>query len=397
MPTLLQFGAGNIGRGFIAPTFAAAGWSVVFAEVDARRLEALRQRGSYRVIEVDGVSERIVTVERVSGIDARDQAQVRALVAICDLCATAVGIAALPGLGGVLAAGLAERETNGRGALDILVCENGLLAHAVLRDAILAAAPPERRAAFGGLVGTVRTSIGRMIPSASLSDELDIRVEPYCRLPVDAAGFISAPPAVPNLVPRRDFDLVVQQKLYLHNLTHACLAYAGHLHGYTTIPQCVSDPELADRVQRAGAEACAALAHAHGADAQQVATIVAECEALLAGLMRRYGNRMLNDPVSRVARDPWRKLAGDDRLVGAARLCLHHRLPADAISWHILAACRYTPAADEPRAAAWLALRDGGGVAAQLREVAGLLPGDPLVEDVLALDRSQAVPPSAAV
>jgi mannitol-1-phosphate 5-dehydrogenase len=109
---------------------------------------------------------------------------------------------------------------------------------------------------------------------------------------------------------------------------------------------------------------------------------------MLDGLMARYGNRALNDPVARVARDPWRKLAGDDRLVGAARLCLGTGVAPAAIIDLILAACRYTPLGDEPRAGQWLALR-GQGLAAQLAEVSGLGPGDPLLVAILARARAR--------
>ena len=47
MPSLVQFGAGNIGRGFLAPTFAQAEWQVVFIDVDPVLVHALRTRGSY--------------------------------------------------------------------------------------------------------------------------------------------------------------------------------------------------------------------------------------------------------------------------------------------------------------------------------------------------------------
>ena len=38
---------------------------------------------------------------------------------------------------------------------------------------------------------------------------------------------IAAIPDVPNLKAVADFDLVLRQKLYLHNGSHAYLAYAG--------------------------------------------------------------------------------------------------------------------------------------------------------------------------
>jgi mannitol-1-phosphate 5-dehydrogenase len=235
----------------------------------------------------------------------------------------------------------------------------------------------------------VRTAIGRMIPPAvaGAGAGLDIRVEPYRCLPVERAAFRGAPPLVPHLVPRGDFDLVLQEKLYLHNLTHACLAYAGHLRGHATIPDCVADGELAAGVRAAGGEAVEALARSHGSGIPAQAAIRAECQAMLDGLLVRYGNRALNDQVSRVARDPWRKLAGDDRLVGAARLCLGAGVAPTAILRHILLACRYTPAADEPQAAQWLALR-AQGPAALLAAVSGLLPGDPLLGGILALARA---------
>jgi mannitol-1-phosphate 5-dehydrogenase len=389
---LVQFGAGNIGRGFIAPTFTQAGWSVLFVDIDARRLAALQRRGGYEVIEVDGSSEHRVQVSGVSGIDARDHERVSAALAACELCATAVGVAALPEVARALALGLRSRHARGRGPLDILVCENGATVHTVLSNAILSALPDEERAELSAGIGVVRTSIGRMIPAATGQDELDLRVEPYASLPVDRAGFRGIPPLVDHLDLRSDFDLVVHQKLYLHNLTHACLAYAGHLGGHLTIPDCMADAEIVAGVERAGAEACLALARTHATDPAGRTRIQEECASLVGGLMQRYRNRALNDPVARVGRDPWRKLAGDDRLVGAARLCEQTGVTRTAILWHLLAACRYTPAADEPRAAAWHALQCQGS-GPLLQAVSGLRPGDPLLVEALALEQVSAFLP----
>src|SRR6185503_18123441 len=99
MPTLVQLGAGNIGRGFIAPTFAQAGWAVVLVDIDRARIAAARQRGRYTVTEVDNEGRTPVVVAPVTGIDAADEAAVASALAACDLAATAVGLHALPRLG----------------------------------------------------------------------------------------------------------------------------------------------------------------------------------------------------------------------------------------------------------------------------------------------------------
>ncbi len=361
MPTLVQFGAGNIGRGFIAPTFAAAGWTVVFVEVAPALVVALRARGGYRVRVVGNSGEQVQEVRGVQVVDGRDIPAVAAALASCDLAATAVGLNVLPRLGEPLAAGLARRER----PLDVLVCENGAQAHEQLRAAVLA-----RDAALAASLGCVRTSIGRMIPPpAPGEDVLDIRVEGYAKLPVERAAFRGAVPVVPNLVAKDDFDLVLAQKLYLHNLTHACLAYGGHLRGCIDIPACMQEVALVAQVRAIASAVAEALGRRHGGTAQSDSLAIAD------DLLERYRNRALADPVARVARDPWRKLAADDRLVGAARLCLAQGVGIAPIAAAIADACRYAAAADEPRAAEWNALAP----LARLATAAALIPEDPIM------------------
>ncbi|GDY11478.1 hypothetical protein LBMAG53_03550 [Planctomycetota bacterium] len=469
-PTLIQFGAGNIGRGFIAPVFCAAGWRVVFVDLAQAVVAELNQRGTYTVFEVDNAGERPVAVGPVSAIDGRDLEAVAAAVASADLVATAVGLAAMPHLGRPIAEGLRRRDP--QRPLDVLVCENGLSATADLRRAVLAILPEA-----DARLGTVRTSIGRMIPPpaqptapsdfssssiphrgprseangggagaaaggsrpkacdlrsgagrppeerwadrmgealpptrqiAQQSDASEdqgrgagpkarggeapnnlrgeapnkLRVEPYCHLPVERAAFRGAVPQVAHLEAVDDFELVIRQKLYLHNLTHACLAYAGHLRGCATIPDCLEIPDLAAAARQAGGEAAEALALAHGAgDPARVAAVRADCLALVEDLFQRYRNRALSDPVARVARDPQRKLAADDRLVGAARLCVEQGVPFPALALHLALACRYTPAADEPGRDRFIALRSQGW-RVQLAELAGLSLKDPIMTAV---------------
>jgi D-lyxose ketol-isomerase len=137
--------------------------------------------------------------------------------------------------------------------------------------------------------------------------------------------------------------------------------------------------DLVAGIRAAGAEVSEALARAHGGgDLALQAAVRRDCLALVDDLCGRYRNRALGDPVGRVARDPLRKLAGDDRLIGSARLCVAHGVAFPALAAHIALACRYTPAADEPGRDRFCALQ-AQGWPALLAATAQLSPEDPVM------------------
>jgi mannitol-1-phosphate 5-dehydrogenase len=376
MPSLVLFGAGNIGRGFIAPVFTAAGWQVTMVDIDQLRIAALQHRRAYTIIEVAATGERSVSVAPVDGILASEVDAVAAALADCDCAATAVGLAALPHLGVPLAAGLAKRDR----PLDVLLCENGLEACDCLRTAVRAAGGNDAQ------LGCVRTSIGRMIPpGTSHDDPLMIRVEPYNHLPVASADFRGPIPQLPGLEPQANFSLVVEQKLYLHNASHAVLAYLGAERGYATIPDCMDDAGLVALMRQAAGEVSAALVRAHADSMAEAARIAASCGDLLDDLCLRYRNRGLGDPVPRVARDPVRKLGPRDRLIGAARLCHQQGVVPQALAHAILAACRYRAPDDDPGAAAWNARHQAWPQL--LADIAQLDPEDDLMSTLTTAER----------
>lgn len=377
MPLLVQFGAGSIGRGFIAQLFCLAGWEVAFVEVSPGLLSAGLAAESYKVIEVGPVGEAACFITGFNFVDGGDFEAVANLVARADLASTAVGLNYLTSLSGVMAEGLTRRDS----PLDILICENGARADSDLREAILLelagrSAPP---------FGCVRTSIGRMVPLPKLGGSpLDVRVEAYRTLPVDRAAFVGQVPTVGGLVAKDDFTLVLRQKLYLHNLSHAALAYCGIPKGYETVPQALADSELRELMREATGEAIEALARAHGVGPDGQERVREESWAMLADLERRYSNVNLADTLERVARDPIRKLGKDDRLVGAARLCLDQGVEPRSICKVILAACDYECGSADPCFDVWPALK-AKGWREVLQETAGVGSEDPLLEEFMRL------------
>lgn len=370
MPLLVQFGAGSIGRGFIAQLFCLAGWEVAFVEVAPALLAAGLDAESYQVIEVGPDGEEACLIEGFSFVDGRDLEAVADIVARADLASTAVGLNYLTGLAGVIAEGLIRRSV----PLDILICENGAKADSDLREAILLHLEGRSAPAFG----CVRTSIGRMVPLPKPGGNLlDVRVEAYRKLPVDRAAFVGAIPLVDGLVAKDDFTLVLRQKLYLHNLSHAALAYCGIPKGYETVPEALADAELREMMRHATGEAMEALARAHGVGPDGQARVREESWGILADLERRYSNVNLSDTLERVARDPIRKLGAEDRLVGAARLCLEQGVEPKAICRVILAACDYECGPADPCFEVWPELK-AKGWREVLRVTAGLGSDDPL-------------------
>src|ERR1041384_2154053 len=89
MATAVHFGAGNIGRGFVAQFLHESGYEVVFADVSDELIGALQQQPSYLVHEIgDGAQDHVVDGYRA--INSRTHAaDARPLTVIA--CENAIG------------------------------------------------------------------------------------------------------------------------------------------------------------------------------------------------------------------------------------------------------------------------------------------------------------------
>jgi mannitol-1-phosphate 5-dehydrogenase len=324
----LIFGAGNIGRSFIGQLFATAGYAVTFVDVNETLVAELNRQGRYR-LEVRGSEPRDIWVEGVSAVDGRDRDRVAEALATTDIAATAVGSGALRHVFPVLAEGLVRRRAAGRGALDILICENLRQAADAFRVGLREHLPADFP--LDEFVGLVETSVGKMVPilpeAVKQQDPLVVWAEAYNTLPVDARAFRNPIPAVPGLDPKQNMTAYVERKSFIHNLGHAACAYLGHLVDPSAeyLWQVVERPEVRAAAKRAMLESGRALIRRFPDEFTE-----ANQEEHIEDLLTRFANRALGDTIYRVGRDLPRKLSRDDRLIGALRMDRAQGLPAPA-------------------------------------------------------------------
>ncbi|MCX7847939.1 MAG: mannitol-1-phosphate 5-dehydrogenase [bacterium] len=372
MPMLVHFGAGNIGRSLVAPLFRAAGYEVLCIDTADEVVAALNARDSYRVVIKDTLPVGVPNVIEVTGVRAlhgSDTTAVAAAVANADLCSTAVGPAALPSVARSLAAGIVRRTA----PLNVILCENVRHGATLMRRSLQTYLDASALAQ----VGLVETSIGKMVPimpaDVRARDPLEVWAEAYNEIIADADGFIGRPPEVPGLVLKHHFAAYVDRKLFVHNLGHAATAYFGFLAGARYIWEAIEVPHVRARVEEAMKVSARAL---HAQYHYELAW--EELQNYLDDLLRRFANRALGDTVFRVGRDLPRKLAPDDRCVGAVRLvCAHGGDPAPLCA--VIAAALHFAARDEngqlfPPDHAFHADFRAHGLVRTLQSVAGLDP-----------------------
>jgi mannitol-1-phosphate 5-dehydrogenase len=90
MKLALQFGAGNIGRGFLGQLFYESGFHTLFVDVIPEVVEAINSRKSYP-ITIIGEKEYTITVENISAVLLSDRDKVVKAIEEAEIVATAVG------------------------------------------------------------------------------------------------------------------------------------------------------------------------------------------------------------------------------------------------------------------------------------------------------------------
>ncbi len=341
--TLVQFGAGNIGRSFLGQLFSRAGYNIIFIDVDEKLISEMNEKKEYRVIIKSNEDDETILVKNISAISANNKLAVYKAIAEADFIGTSVGQRALPYIIPSIAEGLKLRDV-GR-PLDIIIAEN-LRNASQYFSAELAKNLPTNYSLEKN-VGLIETSIGKMVPIMKVEDiekdRLWVFAEAYNNLIVDAKAFKQPIPNVPGLAPKEKMKAFVDRKLFIHNLGHAALAYLGYKFNpklnYSW--EVLANKELYIKIRKVMFQSAKALL----CEYPDVFTIN-DLEEHIDDLLMRFQNKSLGDTVFRIGRDLNRKLNKNDRVLGAICLADKHSCKFNTIIEVFHAALEFT-ATDE--------------------------------------------------
>jgi mannitol-1-phosphate 5-dehydrogenase len=303
-------GAGRIGCGHAGELLHASGHEVVFLARDPSWAAHLNRMGGYRVRLVDGTRSRTVAVEGIRAVWTGDAAQTQSELIGADVIVTAVGATCLFDIAPLIAAALRKRTT----PVNILVFENMSDGGDALKRLVAAHLPAGFALDCHGFCGTlVSRIVTQRLGDPIGSEPVTFVADSTPTFAVDGKRAHAPLPEINGMVVADDFAAWMERKLYIFSAGHATCAYLGHLKGYRFIHAAIRDPEIRAAVLDAMAEGQRGIAQRYG-------QAFAGGRDDLLEIIRRFENAALDDSVSRVARDPSRKLGAGDRLLGSARL-----------------------------------------------------------------------------
>lgn len=304
------FGAGRIGCGLAGQLLRESGHEVVFVARSRSIMEHLNRLGRYRVRIVGRGETRDIIVDGIRAVAAGDTERVAEEIADAGLIISAVGCDNLKHICGLIAAGIRRRAE----PINVLAFENSGSAGPALREGVGLHLPKGfslDRHGFAGVL--ISRAVTQRLGDPCSDEPMTFVGDPYSRFIVDGAGLRGTLPHIEGMLVTGDYDAWVQKKFCMFSSAHATTAYLGHLKGYKYVHTAIRDPQIRAAVLAVIKEGQQGLAARYGA-------AIAGDESDRQEVMDRISNAQLADPISRVGREPGRKLKSEDRLVGTARL-----------------------------------------------------------------------------
>jgi mannitol-1-phosphate 5-dehydrogenase len=250
-----------------------------------------------------------------------------------------------------------------------------------LKKEVLSSTDPEISGIIEDDTGFVGMVVSRMVPAASkrfgISDSLFAVADSYHRLSYDGSAVKAGPLPIEGMEAVKNFKAVFDRKMYTLNLTHASLGYLGFLKGYHYVHEPFSDKQLNPIIEGAMEEISEALLKKYPDDLE-----TGEQKEMIKDTEIRFGNPMLLDSITRVARDPLRKLGPEDRLVGSASLCLDQGIFPHNIALVCGAALNYDHSGDESAVKMERMIHNIGIVKA-IDNITGLNPKSKLAVEII--------------
>ena len=334
----VMYGAGNIGRGFIAQLFYESGYETTFIDVNKELIDLINEKKEYPIKFADNESSREILIKNIRAVNgsAENLDEVADIISKADIMAVSVGVNILKFIMKPVAAGLNKRFNDKNFTpFNIILCENLIDSDKIAYTGILKYIDDEYKDLYDKKIGFVQASVGRVVPTQTdetkAGNPLRIVTENYTKLQVDKDGFKDKLPDIKNIDAYSPFKYIIERKLYIYNMGHAVCAYLGDIAGYEYIWQAIKDDYIKEIVGKAMRYTGMALEKIYGEFDFNYAD----------DLIRRFANKSLGDTVKRVGNDLQRKLSPNDRIIGAYKICLENKLPLNHICLAIAAAVNF--------------------------------------------------------
>lgn len=310
----VHFGAGNIGRGFVAEFLHKSGYEVVFADTVDKRAAQLNKVKSYTVTQVGagGGTKSVVTNYRALNPNTHG-ADVAWEIASADLVTCAVGPGNLKDIAPIIARGIDARSSS-LAPLAVIACENAIGATDVLASCIKCEqnTPPHRLGDHHWRARYANSAVDRIVPVQDEAAGLDVVLEKFHEWVVDRAPFNDrGAPQIQGVVWVDNLTPYIERKLFTVNTGHAVAAYLGYSLNKVTVLDAMQEEGVLAAVKKALSETGGLLVAKHGMDP-------GDHQAYVDRVIQRFLNPYLADSVKRVAGAPMRKLSRRDRLVAPA-------------------------------------------------------------------------------
>jgi len=309
----VHFGAGNIGRGFVAEFLHHSDYEVVFVDVQDAIIDQLNKTKSYKVIQVgsEGIEESEITNYRAINSKTNEQDAIDEIVT-ADVVTCSVGPNVLKFIAPVIAKGIDARP-NEETPIAVIACENAIGATDTLANYIKDDHTPDdrledhhERARFAN------SAVDRIVPAQDDDAGLNVKLEKYNEWVVDRTPFKDhEPPSIKGVKWVNDLYPYIERKIYTVNTGHTAAAYYGYHLKKVTVHDALQEKKIVDLVRKALAETSELIVGKHGIEEEEQKEYVEK-------IIKRISNPHLEDAVERVGREPIRKLGPKERFVGPA-------------------------------------------------------------------------------
>tara|TARA_A100001015_G_scaffold313875_1_gene422080 strand:- start:695 stop:1786 length:1092 start_codon:yes stop_codon:yes gene_type:complete len=291
---ILIFGAGAIGRGYLAPLLYQNGFhSIDFVDINKQLIKKLKNKKYYfaAITEKFKYKTLKIPINKVFHLSEKINIKKYEIVFSC------VGPKNCLSLNKIF-----------REAKCVISCENDITTVEKLKKL-----SGNKKIYFG--IPDVITSSS---PPQFLKKKYDLNltITEKGELILEKGQY--ALPKKIKQVNKENLNMHWRCKLFIHNAAHAITAYLGHLNNKKYIHEAMQNPKISKVVHGSINEITEGVINAEYAS-KKFANYYKRKE------LKRFKNKLLFDTIGRVAREPIRKLSKDNRIVLGLKICLFNK------------------------------------------------------------------------